>query len=171
MGTPATGSAGFHSDQLHFAGDKSHVVTIEGKNAGVTMGAARPGIRASNLKRGPVIESLVKSPAADALQTGCDGGKGLDCYELALVCLMGGGSVPKDDVKAAALFRKACEAGSGWGCMNLGDMYMRGSGVQYFGEAATWYRKIQRSGRRRHRLRRRVQRDRGPHGPAALKGR
>ena len=133
-----------HSDELDFAGDKSHVTTIEGNSVGLTMGTVRPGIRASNLKRGPVIKSLVKSPAADALQKGCDGGSGLDCYLLGVVRLMGGGAgVPKDDVKAAALFRKACEAGSGWGCMNLGDMYMRGYGVeQSFGEAAAWYRKI-----------------------------
>ena len=48
--------------------------------------------------------------------------------------------------------------------MNLGDMYMRGYGVQQnFGEAATWYRKIcDRAGA--YWLRRRVQRDCGPHG-------
>jgi len=132
-----------HSGEIDFAGDKSHITTIEGKSVGMTMGVERKGIRASNLKRGPVIEALVKSAAADALQKSCDGGKGLDCYLLGVVRLMGGGSVPKDDVKAAALFRKACEAGNGWGCMNLADMTMRGYGVQQsFGDAAGWYRKI-----------------------------
>ncbi len=131
-----------HSDELDIAGDKSHTTTIDGKSVGVTMGTVRPGIRASNFKRGPVIAALLKAPGADALQNGCDGGKALDCYLLGVIRLMGG-SLPKDDVKAAALFRKACAAGNGWGCMNLGDLYMRGYGVeQSFGEAAAWYRKI-----------------------------
>ena len=44
---------------------------------------------------------------------------------------------------AAAAMRRACEAGSGWGCFSLGDLTLRGPGVDAsLGDAAYWHQRV-----------------------------
>jgi len=41
-----------------------------------------------------------------------------------------GQGLTKDDARAAQLYERACDAGSGTGCGFLGDMYLKGRGVK-----------------------------------------
>ena len=64
------------------------------------------------------------------------------CYNLGLMYVNGNG-VEKDFIKAAQLFKKACDGGNMHGCGFLGFMYEKGDGVrqdiymakEYYGKA------------------------------------
>jgi hypothetical protein len=72
---------------------------------------------------------LAQSVAA-RLEAQCDGAEALTaCRELANMYLHGR-DIPRDYVRAAALYAKACEAGDMAGCRDLGGMYADGTGVE-----------------------------------------
>lgn len=59
----------------------------------------------------------------------------------------GGASTTPSSVQAAALYRKACDGGSAFGCRNLALKYSVGNGVsQSYSQAATLYRKACKEG-------------------------
>ena len=67
-------------------------------------------------------------------------------YAIAQVLLGGcyreGQGVAKDAAQAVSWYRKAAEAGNGWGMANLGWMYESGTGVaKDVAQAVSWYRK------------------------------
>ncbi len=64
---------------------------------------------------------LLTQACADEWMSGCEG--------LGTVYLRGGGDVPRDPVKAASYFERACAAGVGTACSNLGLMHHSGDGL------------------------------------------
>lgn len=67
--------------------------------------------------------------AAAVLQTLCDRNKASDCRELAGRLRSGSSALPKDNVRAAKLYQKACDLGSGASCADGGNMYANGDKV------------------------------------------
>lgn len=70
----------------------------------------------------PLIAASVLAVGADikALQKECDDEKGASCYELGVLYDNARKGAAQDYQKAAELYSKACELGSGAGCSNLG---------------------------------------------------
>jgi TPR repeat protein len=64
----------------------------------------------------------------DAARAACDGGDATGCANLAGMYVNGLGGLPKDEVRAAALFKQACDGGHVGGCTNLGAMNATGRG-------------------------------------------
>lgn len=56
----------------------------------------------------------------------CAAGEIASCNSLAFLYVSGTGGVAKDAEKARALFERSCEAGSAWGCYNLGLFFYAG---------------------------------------------
>jgi TPR repeat protein len=94
-------------------------------NAGVVIGtgAAPPS--------GSPVES---TDWFHTVKTGCEAGDSQDCSFLAGyyqkgVTLSDGSSVPKDEPRAAMLYKKACDSGYVFSCGELGSLYENGTGV------------------------------------------
>jgi uncharacterized protein len=60
--------------------------------------------------------------------SGCGKRAALSNYNLGLKCEKGDG-MPKDEARAAALFKLACDGGEMRGCSALGEVYEDGNGV------------------------------------------
>lgn len=68
--------------------------------------------------------------AANTLQILCDRGKAGQCEELARRLERGvPGKLPKDGVRAAPLYQRACDLGNARGCSRGGDLYADGTNV------------------------------------------
>ena len=92
----------------------------------------------------PLIAASVLAVGADinALQKECDGGNVVSCYELGVLYDNAREGAAQDYQKAAELYSKACELGSGSGCSNLGFAYANGRGVkQDYAKASEFYAK------------------------------
>lgn len=67
---------------------------------------------------------------AKKLQSACDSGDTISCYNLGVSYANGQDGVEQDYKKAVELFAKACEANYAKGCYNLGGSYYNGQGVK-----------------------------------------
>src|SRR5690349_18006113 len=76
--------------------------------------APRPSASASATPLGPEAEASRKACEEE--------NDGIECFGLGYM-YENGRNAPKDEARAAALYQKACEAGYGPPCFNLGRMY------------------------------------------------
>ncbi|WP_437509710.1 tetratricopeptide repeat protein [Sorangium sp. So ce1099] len=59
------------------------------------------------------------------LSKSCELGYAADCNELSML-YAGGRKLPRDEARAAELYRKACDRGHTDGCFKLGGLYEQG---------------------------------------------
>ena len=75
----------------------------------------------------PPVTAMEADSDAIWLTKGCEAGSAADCHALGVMHLSGG-DLPRDDGRAAELFRKACNRGNADGCVSLGHLLGRGWG-------------------------------------------
>ena len=67
--------------------------------------------------------------AVPYFQQACDGGEAMGCSKLAPMYEMGDAPLTRDFAKAAALYRKSCDAGLVADCYSLGRLLKRADGI------------------------------------------
>ena len=87
-----------------------------------------------SLRDYPIVLREGKGVAADLtpfeiFTRACRQGWPAGCGNLAVMYFQGGGTVPVDKARAAAMFEQACAGGHGRSCSNIGFMYNIGDGV------------------------------------------
>jgi hypothetical protein len=91
-----------------------------------------------------LVEKVVKE-GPDVLRSSCDSGDGESCFLLASLYYAGRG-VPKDYVRAVALFRRSCESGWSRGCGALAECFRAGQGTMADpAQAVTYFEKACRA--------------------------
>lgn len=81
------------------------------------------------------LTAFVSAGGQIAFQKACEHRDGASCFILGALYHNGNG-VPKDDVRALALFRKSCAVGWWRGCGRLGESYLWGEGTPADNEMA-----------------------------------
>jgi TPR repeat protein len=76
-----------------------------------------------------LLVDFVSAGGQSTFQNACDHHAGASCCVLGALYHSGNG-VPKDDVRALALFRRSCAAGWWRGCDRLGESYLWGEGTE-----------------------------------------
>jgi hypothetical protein len=113
------------------AGSRRHVarwMPVAGLAAGIglfTVGAGVAVLIAPRLGHGPAAEACRASAAR--CDEACDGGDAESCTHLGLLTERGEGA-PRDDARAAMLYRRACDGGDLAGCAGLGRLHRAGRG-------------------------------------------
>lgn len=112
-----------HIHERELGAHTSHVQTAAAGDLEVRVIEAGVETKPATPRPGPALTALRALDRAK-LRAGCAAKRGFDCYRLGMAALLDG-----DARQAAERFGEACAAGSGWGCLKLGDCRLHGWGV------------------------------------------
>jgi len=130
-----------HEQELDLLSASHAKTVLRSDNLGVELRIkdAKMPARPSPAKRGPAIALLLELDPKQ-LESNCDQGQTLACYELGVVAQVGSTKLAKNDKKAVTYYEKACNLGNGWGCLRAGDCYEHGWGIKAdFAKASKYF--------------------------------